>query len=106
MSQALALFLGLLFSASSLQPQKSASHPTSPAGLEAGSNELVTLTNAWTDAINANDRARLEALLAPEFAPYGWNGELWAARSQWLHNVHFYSGNTSHEISRGSTGTL
>jgi hypothetical protein len=106
MKQLLAVFLVLLFYVSPVQPQKSASQPTAPAGLDASSAELVTLTNAWTDAINANDRARLEALLAPEFAPYGWNGELWAARSQWLHNVHFYSGNTSHEISRGSTGTL
>jgi hypothetical protein len=59
----------------------------------------VTLTNAWTEAINANDRAKLEALVAPEFAAYGWNGELWAVRSPWLDNVHFYSENTLREIS-------
>jgi hypothetical protein len=63
MKQVLAVFLGLLFSAASLQPQKSASQPTSPAGLDAGSAELVTLTNAWTDASNAKDRAKLEALM-------------------------------------------
>lgn len=87
MKRVLALFLGLLFSALSLQPQKSASQPTSVAGLDAGSTELVTLTNAWTDASNSKDRAKLEALMAPEFALYGWNGELWAARSQWLDNL-------------------
>jgi hypothetical protein len=28
--------------------------------------ELVTLTNAWTDAINTKDRAKLDDLMAPE----------------------------------------
>jgi len=42
----------------------------------------VTLTNAWNDAINAKDHAKLEALMAPEFALFGWNGEQWRPRSQ------------------------
>jgi len=99
MKQLLAVFLVLLFHVSPVQPQESASQPTSQAGLDAASAELVTLTNVWTEAISANDRAKLEALLAPEFAAYGWNGKLWAARSPWLDNVHFYSENTLHEIS-------
>ncbi len=99
MKQLLAVFLVLFFYASPLQPQSPVSQPTSQAGLDATSAELVTLTNAWTEAINANDRAKLEALVAPEFAAYGWNGELWAVRSPWLDNVHFYSGNTLREIS-------
>jgi ketosteroid isomerase-like protein len=48
---------------------------------------LVTLTNAWTDAINTKDRAKLDELLASEYALYGWSGELWAPRSQWLDNL-------------------
>jgi hypothetical protein len=99
MKQLLAVFLILPFYMSPVQPQKSASQPTSQTGLDAASAELVTLTNAWTGAINANDPAKLDTLLAPEFAAYGWNGELWATRSQWLDNVHFYSENTLHEIS-------
>jgi ketosteroid isomerase-like protein len=99
MKQLLAVFLVLLFYVSPVQQQKSASQPTSQAAPDAVSAELVTLTTAWTEAINANDRAKLEALMAPEFAAYGWNGELWAARSQWLDNVHFFSENILHEIS-------
>jgi hypothetical protein len=97
--QLLAVFLVVLFNVSPVQPQKSASQPTSQAGLDAASAELVTLTNAWTEAINANDRAKLETLLAAEFAAYGWNGELWATRSKWLDNVHLFSENALHEIS-------
>jgi ketosteroid isomerase-like protein len=99
MKQLLAVFLVLLFYVSPVQPRQSASQPASQAGLDAAPAELATLTNAWTAAINANDRAKLGALVAPEFAAYGWNGELWATRSQWLDNVHSYSENTLHEIS-------
>jgi hypothetical protein len=98
MKQLLATFLVLLY-VSPVQPQKSASQPTSQAGLDAASAELVTLTNAWTEAINANDRSKLGAFLAAEFAAYGWNGELWATRSKWLDNVHLFSENVLHEIS-------
>jgi hypothetical protein len=106
MKQLLAIFLALFFYVSPVQPQKSASQPTPQAGPEAASAELVTLTNAWTEAINANDRAKLEALMAPEFAAYGWNGELWATRSRWLDNVHLFSENTCTKSPRGSTATL
>jgi Domain of unknown function (DUF4440) len=99
MKLVLAVFLGLLFCALPLQPQESASQPGTQAGPDGASAELVTLTKAWTEAINANNRAKLEAILAPEFAVYGWNGELWATRSPWLENVRFYSENTLHEIS-------
>jgi ketosteroid isomerase-like protein len=99
MKQRLAVFLVLLFCMSPVQAQKSASQPTSQAGLDAASAELVRFTNAWTDAINANDRAKLEAFLAPDFAACGWNGELWANRSKWLDNVHLFTENALHEIS-------
>jgi hypothetical protein len=61
MKQLLAVFLVLLFYVSAVQPQKSVSQPTSQAGPDAASAELVTLTNSWNEAINANDRAKLEA---------------------------------------------
>jgi ketosteroid isomerase-like protein len=99
MKQLLAIFLVILFGMSPVQAQKSASQPTSQEGLDAASAELVTLTNAWTEAINANDRVKLEALMAPEFAAYGWDGELWAARPQWLGNVRLFSENALHGIS-------
>ena len=87
MKHLLGVLLVLLLYVSAVQPQKSASQPTPQAGLDAGSAELVTLTKAWTEAINAKDRAKLEELMAPEFALYGWNGELWSPRSQWLDNL-------------------
>jgi ketosteroid isomerase-like protein len=99
MKRALALFLGLLFSTSFLQPQRPVGRPTLQTSVNTAPAELVTMTNAWTEAINANDRAKLETVMAPEYAAYGWNGELWAARSQWLDNVHCYRKNTLHEIS-------
>jgi ketosteroid isomerase-like protein len=106
MKQLLAVFVVLLFYVAPVEPRKlggrpasQASQPASQADPGAASAELVTLTNAWNEAINANDRAKLESFLAPEYAAYGWNGKLWAARSPWLDNVHFYSENTLREIS-------
>jgi hypothetical protein len=87
MKQLTAVFLVFLFNLSPLQPQKSASQPAAPAARYAASAELVTLTNTWTDAINAKDHAKLEALLAPEFALYRWNGEVLSHRPQWLDNL-------------------
>jgi hypothetical protein len=55
-----------------LRVASSAAKPASQAAKQASqdttSAELVTLTNAWTDAMNAKDHAKLEALMAPEFA--------------------------------------
>jgi ketosteroid isomerase-like protein len=76
--------LALLFYVSLGQTQKTASPPAAQAGLDTASAELVTLTMAWTDAINAKDHAKLDALMAPEFALYAWKGEVWAHRSPWL----------------------
>src|SRR5580704_6984909 len=87
MNQLTAVFLVVLFNLSPLHPQKTASQPAAPAAPDAASAELVTLTNTWTDAINAKDHAKLEALLAPEFALYRWNGEVLSRRAQWLDNL-------------------
>jgi ketosteroid isomerase-like protein len=87
MKQLLAVFLTFFFCVSPLQPQKPASEPPTQKGTDAASAELVTLTNAWSDAINAKDHAKLEALMAPEFALYGWNGKVLAPRTRWLDNL-------------------
>ena len=84
MKQALALFLGLIFSASLFPPQNRVSQSAPQTNPETVSVDLVTLTNTSTDAINAKDHAKLKALLAPEFALYRWNGELLAPRPGWL----------------------
>jgi ketosteroid isomerase-like protein len=87
MKQLLPVLLCLLFCTPVLQPQKPASQASTQVGPDAASAELVTLTNAWTDAINAKDHAKLEALMAPEFALYRWNGEVLSRRPQWLDNL-------------------
>jgi hypothetical protein len=84
MKQLLAVFLVVLFYASSLQPQEAVSQAAAQTGMDPNSAELVTLTKVWTDAINAKDHAKLEALMAPEFALYRWDGEVLAHRSPWL----------------------
>jgi hypothetical protein len=45
---------------------------------------LVDVPVLSSDAMNAKDHAKLEALMAPEFALYRWNGELAAPRPDWL----------------------
>jgi ketosteroid isomerase-like protein len=49
--------------------------------------KLVALTNEWTDAINSNNRQKLDVLMASDFALYHWNGQLGAPRAQWLDNL-------------------
>jgi hypothetical protein len=87
MKQLLAVLLALLFCTSPLQPQKNESQPPTQAVPDAASAELVTLTNAWNDAVNAKDHPKLETLMAPEFALYRWNGEVLSPRSKWLDNL-------------------
>jgi len=65
MKQVLAVVLGLLFFTWSVSSQKPASQPAPQTGLDAASAELVTLTNSWTDAINAKDHAKLEIVDGP-----------------------------------------
>jgi Domain of unknown function (DUF4440) len=79
--------LALIFCALPLQSQKPTSQATTQAAPDTASAELVTLTNVWTGAISAKDHAKLEALMAPEFALYRWNGEVLSRRPQWLDNL-------------------
>jgi ketosteroid isomerase-like protein len=82
--QLLVVSLALLSYASPGQAQRPASPSAARATPDTASAELVTLAKAWTDAMNAKDHAKLEALMAPEFALYRWNGELAASRPDWL----------------------
>jgi ketosteroid isomerase-like protein len=63
---------------------------TGQVNQDSKSAELVALTNDWMEAINKKDRSKLEALMAPDYALYGWNGELWAPRSVWLDNLYHH----------------
>lgn len=84
MKQLLVVALALLFSVPPGLTQQPPSPSTGQAGLDTASAELVTLTKAWTDAMNSKDHTKLEALMAPEYALYRWNGELMAPRTDWL----------------------
>ena len=68
---------------------QSASPPAVAATPAPGSPEaeLVSLTNQWTSAILAKDRAKLEALMSPDFKLQGWDGSWQVERSQWLENT-------------------
>jgi len=53
--------------------------------------ELVSLMDQWTLAILARDRAKLEALMSPEFTLQGWDGSWQVERAPWLDNtLHSY----------------
>lgn len=66
----------------------SAREPALPAERNSGPEaELVSLTNAWTDAILAKDQARLDALMAPDFALHAWEGGPDVPRARWLENL-------------------
>jgi hypothetical protein len=82
---ALALFLTSI----ALKAEQVTSHgSTQPAAAAGPEAELVSLTNAWTDAILAKDRVRLDALMAPDFALYGWgDGSRSVPRALWLENL-------------------
>jgi ketosteroid isomerase-like protein len=84
MKQLLVVSLALLFCTLPAPAQQPVSPPAAQAAQDTASAELVTLTKAWTDAMNAKDHAKLEALVAPEFALYRWDGELMAHRPNWL----------------------
>jgi ketosteroid isomerase-like protein len=67
--------------------EKSPAPSNQPANQDANAAELVALTNAWTNAINSKDRSKLDELMAPDYALYGWNGELLAPRAEWMDNL-------------------
>jgi hypothetical protein len=62
MKQLTEVTLALLFSVSPGLTQQPQSPSAGQAGLDTASAELVTLTKAWTHAMNAKDHTKLEAL--------------------------------------------
>ena len=84
MKQLLVLSLAFPFCVSPGLAQQPASPLPPQASQDTASAEPVTLTKAWTDAMNAKDHAKLEELVAPEFALYRWNGERMAQGPDWL----------------------
>jgi ketosteroid isomerase-like protein len=93
MKRAMPIFLAVLFTSLPLESQQAANRPALQSAAQGATGaELITLTKAWINAVNAKDRPKLEALMAPDFTLYGWDGELWAKRPQWLENLfHIYS---------------
>ncbi len=59
-----------------------------PAANEAGSPgdgaQLVELSKSWSTAMNGQDRAKLEALMAPEFSLHRWDNTRDTARAAWF----------------------
>jgi len=49
--------------------------------------ELIALTNAWIDAINAKNRSKLEELMSPDYALHTWDESWHVERAQWLKNL-------------------
>jgi hypothetical protein len=82
--QILVASLALLFYAFSAKTQQPPNPPATQIRSDPSSDELVTATKTWTQAMNDKDHAKLEALVAPGFALYRWNGYRMAQRSDWL----------------------
>ena len=57
------------------------------AASSSADTELVSLTNAWTDAINTKNRPKLEQLMSPDFTLRGWGDEFKVERAKWLDNL-------------------
>jgi ketosteroid isomerase-like protein len=84
MKNILSLLVLLLIAPVSVNAHQTVSSNTAPSADETG---LVSLTNAWTEAINAKNRSKLEELMAPEFALQAWDGSWRVERAQWLENL-------------------
>ena len=93
------LLMSLAFLSVPLLKAQFPTHADTETVQDATSAELVHLTNAWTQAINAKDRTKLELLMSPDYALYGWNGELRAKRPIWLENLfqHIRIGHYEHK---------
>lgn len=80
------LFFGvlLLVAPVSLNAQEVSHSSATPSAVE---SELVSLTDAWTEAIIAKNRPKLEELMAPDFALHAWDDSWRAARATWLENL-------------------
>ena len=54
---------------------------TAPSAIE---TELLSLAKAWTDAINAKDRSKLDQLMAPEFTLHAWDNSWQVPKTDWM----------------------
>jgi ketosteroid isomerase-like protein len=84
MKNILVLAVLLLVVPASLNAQEIARSNIASSIVEAA---LVSLTNAWTEAINAKNRSKLEELMAPDFALHAWDDSWSVARADWLENL-------------------
>jgi hypothetical protein len=83
----LVLFCATL-AATTIATQSASPPPAAPTSAPGSPEaELLSLTNQWTAAILAKDRAKLEALMSPQFTLQGWDGSWQVERSQWLENT-------------------
>lgn len=77
----------LLVFASPAEPKASSPSQTAAAAEEA---QLLARTNEWIAAINSKDHAKLESLMAANFALHAWD-ESWSVdRSTWMKNLEKY----------------
>jgi len=92
MKSSIGLCCGILVFAA-VQVQSANSPATAPTPVPGSPEaELVSLMNEWSSAILAKDRAKLEALMSPEFTLQGWGGSWQVERPQWLDNtLHSYN---------------
>jgi len=68
----------------SLNAEQLTDSNTAPSAAEA---ELLSLANAWTEAINAKNRSKLQELMASEFTLHAWDDSWQVARAEWLENL-------------------
>ena len=85
----IAVCITTLFAYEKLAAQQATPPSAAQTSPTAGSleTELVSLTNQWTDAIRAKERSKLDTLMAPDFALYGWDGSWHVERARWLENL-------------------
>jgi hypothetical protein len=89
MKKGISQFLTLLLASIALQAQEvSPPRGAQPAAVGSPEPELISLTDAWTNAILAKDTAKLDALMAPDFALYFWgDAALSVPKALWLENL-------------------
>jgi hypothetical protein len=74
----------LLAVPASLNAQEPAHSSTTSSTVEA---QLVSLSDAWTEAINGKNRSKLEELMASDFALHAWDDSWCVERANWLENL-------------------
>ena len=84
MKNILLLAVLLLVVPVSLNAQEVTHSSTTSSAIE---TELVSLTDAWTEAINAKNRSKLEELMSADFALQAWDGSWRVERATWLENL-------------------